>query len=335
MHDALESVVPPDSCPLCHFTNKCTYKESHSDEATRQRYDLYECGACRAQFWMPLKNPGAEWYEHDARYAGANADPPREPYWTHRKTISYLRGKVGKVLDIGCGTGNFLSWAKHNGWDVHGIDFDANAVRAAKTIFGLTQVEQSGLEEYYSKNPDSYGTIDLITFFDVFEHIDNHNEFAMHVRTLLRDGGYAAMCMPYRNGSRFMQSKDLPPRHLTRWDRLSLKAFWEQRGFRVLYLRRKRTEFHHIVVKYRHKWGSGLSFGLVDKVKQSVQKGSDINKAAAPQRWPWRVQAARLLAKAKDFALFGIPAFAYWFVSQFSEDKYDGLYAIIQKTDQK
>lgn len=330
MLDTHKRVAPPDRCPLCQAAPEYAHQETYLD-ATTGRYDLYECHACKAQFWAPLKNPGAQWYEHDARYAGANADPPREPYWTHRKVISYLHGRTGKVLDIGCGTGNFLSWAKRNDWDVHGIDFDGNAVRAAKEVFDLPHVEQCSLKEYCEKYPEYAGTFDLVTFFDVFEHIDDHNEFAQRVYSLLRDGGFAAMSMPYRKGSRFIQNKDLPPRHLTRWDRGSLSDFWERHGFRVVYLKRKRTEFHHLVVKFRHKWGRSLSFGLVDKVKSGI-KSSGAQNGGTSARVPLRVRATHLLAKIKDVILFGIPALAYWSITQFSEDKYDGLYAIIEKT---
>ena len=156
----------PSSCPLCAGQAKFSHQETHYDREVR--YDLYECSSCGAQFWMPLKNPGADWYEHDARYAGGNDDPPREPYWTHRKAVSFLKGKEGKVLDVGCGTGNFLSWAKENGWDVYGIDFDGNAVRAAREVFELPNVEQASLGEYIAAHPDYAGSFDLVGFFDVF-----------------------------------------------------------------------------------------------------------------------------------------------------------------------
>ena len=320
-------IPAPESCPLCTRRAIFGHKETHYDQGAR--YDLYECSLCRAQFWMPLKNPGAEWYEHDARYSGANDDPPREPYWTHRKVISFLKGREGKVLDIGCGTGNFLSWAKENGWDAYGIDFDGNAVRAAKEIFGLPNVEQNSIEQYVANHRDYLGSFDLIGFFDVFEHLDNHNEFAEQVKLLLRAGGYVAMSMPYRNGSRFMQKGDEPPRHLTRWDAQSLATFWERHGFEIAYIKPMRIPLYRVVIKFRHKWGRSFSMGLVDKAKRVVQTTNPEIKRK--KSVPPFVRLVHALAKTKDFTLFGIPAFFYWLSLQPSHNRYDGLYAIMRK----
>jgi hypothetical protein len=167
---------------------------------------------------------------------------------------------------------------------------------------------------------------DLITFFDVLEHIDNHNEFMESVHNLLATRGYIAMSMPYRKHAEWLMPLDLPPRHLTRWDRKSLKRFLEARGFKVVYMTRRTEGIWNIVIRLRFKYGKKLSFGAV----RAVQKGINDNSAIRGNR-TFLVQLVHLLAKIKDGIFFGIPAVFIWLAMLLSPRRYVTLYAIAQK----
>ena len=227
----------PTACPVCDSSVPLTLRGEHA--VLDQTYRCFACSTCMVEFWWPLKNPGATWYEHDERYAGRNEDPILEPNWNHTKIISFLKPMRGRVLDVGCGVGNFLAHAQSQGWEPHGIDFDRDAIEAGKRTFDLKDLEVSDVAEYRAMH--SGEQFDLITFFDVIEHIDNHGKFFEHVRALLVPRGYIAMSMPYRHHANFLMPGDLPPRHLTRWDRRSLTNFLERQDFEVCYLGR-RTE---------------------------------------------------------------------------------------------
>lgn len=295
-------------------------------------YSLNECSMCGAQYWIPFKNPGSEWYEKDERYKNANTDSITDTTWSHRKIISFLAPLKGRVFDIGCGTGNFLRWAKLNGWDVAGIDFDSNAINSAKINFQLSNIELSTLRDYASRHKSEGLKYDLITFFDVFEHIDDHRDFLEQVRELLIPGGYIAMSMPYRLGARWLQSNDLPPRHLTRWDERSLGNFLEQMGFNVKYIKLIPAPFFFIVMKLRFKYGNLFSFGLVNKIKNSRNTRSEegnLSKNLANN--DLRIKIVHNLAKIKDIAIFGIPALLIWLSMLFTKKRYTTLFMIASK----
>ena len=80
-------------CPLCLTLFNGIQKTTHEDSGIV--YTLWECTKCSAQFWDPLKNPGAGWYERDERYANRNLDPILKPNKKHIDTIEYLKGKCG------------------------------------------------------------------------------------------------------------------------------------------------------------------------------------------------------------------------------------------------
>ncbi len=313
----------PNVCPLCQGSHLDVRQENYVDPQSRTSYTLYECGACAGQFWWPLKNPGAHWYEHDVRYADRNQDPIREPNWNHKKVISFLKPLTGKVLDVGCGVGNFLAWADKNGWQSTGIDFDQDAIEAGKRMFGLTDLQIADVGEYAKQNLGKQ--FDLITFFDVLEHVDNHNEFIDHIRGLLKDGGYIAMSMPYRGHAEWLMTGDLPPRHLTRWDRGSLKTFLEARGFEVVYITRRSEGLRYLILKMRFRFGRRTSFGLVRKIKTST------GATTVTEQKTSAIRIAEILAKIKDAVLFGLPAIVVWLVMLPSRKRYITLYAIARK----
>lgn len=313
-----------ERCPVCGNGAGRPLLRSHRDGGTL--YRLFACGACSIQYWQPFKNPGAEWYGHDERYAGRNQDPLLEPTDKHRETISLLAPRTGRVLDVGCGTGNFLYYARSKGWHVRGIDFDKDAIETGKNVFKIEGLEVADLGEF--KRRHSEEQFDLITFFDVIEHIDDHREFMEEVRTLLKPGGYIAMTMPYRKHAAWLNPKDLPPRHLTMWDRMALRTFLLREGFEVVHMARKTEGLGFIVLKLRFRYGQWFSFGAVDTIKRAVRKGGGIEVGSRAEK---TIRAAKILARIKDAVLFGIPAICIWLCMLPSPKRYVTLFCIARK----
>src|SRR6266853_133756 len=93
-------------CPACKETSR---------EAAIERYgshELFGCGACGLQFWEPRRMPDACWYEQ--MYGGRDENLlPLEP--GHKYFLADpLAARGGELLDIGCGTVNFLAAAQGN-----------------------------------------------------------------------------------------------------------------------------------------------------------------------------------------------------------------------------
>ncbi|MDP3645511.1 MAG: class I SAM-dependent methyltransferase [bacterium] len=320
----------PTSCPLCNAQEPKATGRTHVSASAQgsgearggtTTYTQYGCGTCLVQFWWPLKNPGAEWYRTNEKYGTRNADPVWNANTNHKKTLSFLQGHKGSVLDVGCGIGNFLSLAKEKGWKISGIDFDPDAVDAAKRVTHVDDFETTDVVTYMARHPER--RFELITFFDVLEHVDNHNEFMASVQSLLKPGGHIAMSMPYRKHARWLMKADLPPMHLTCWDRESLKRFLKVHGFDVVYMRRSSEGIWPIVMKLRFKYGNWSSLGAVN-----VARRASGNTITSPRKRPGLVRAVHLLAKTKDAVLFGIPAFFIWLVMLPTPKRYIDLFAI-------
>lgn len=318
-------------CEFCDLGKEVVLLEKYTVDGSQ--YTLYECQTCKVQWWSPMKNPGAEWYENDFKSAHRNFDPILKPNVKHKDTIIFFDDRVGRVLDIGCGVGNFLALANKKGWECWGIDFDRDSVVTAHNTFGLENVEASDLTTFIKRNPSE--KFDLVTFFDVFEHIDNHVEFLSQVQLLLKQDGYIALSVPYRHGWRYLMPHDLPPRHLTRWDDKSISSFLHRNGFTVKKVWKYPVSWHFLVMKMRWKYGRFATFGLVKKAKQKTyERTVSQKKQVLPARRP-SIRILHALAKTKDFLLFGVPAAILWVVLRLTDKRHTDFYLVAQKNDDK
>ena len=93
------------------------------------------------------------------------------------------------ILDIGCYTGTLISSLAQSGFqDVHGIDVDHSAVERGKTLY--PQIESRILEYSGATLPFPSESFDVVTMFDVIEHIPEVDKFlSREVWRVLKKGG--------------------------------------------------------------------------------------------------------------------------------------------------
>ncbi len=99
-------------------------------------------------------------------------------------------GQVSGILDVGCGTGANLEMLANYG-ATKGVDVSDEALSFCKKR-GLTNVEK-GLAESL---PFEDGIFDLVTAFDVVEHLDDDVKGLREMRRVLNDNGKALFFVP-------------------------------------------------------------------------------------------------------------------------------------------
>ena len=107
--------------------------------------------------------------------------------------------KTNNIIDLGCSNGLFLQCAKERGWNVYGTEFAEECIeycmRKGITVF---KSDQLPTELFNIK-------FDIVTSFEVIEHINNPNEEMELVTSLLRSGGIFYFTTPNFNSiSRFI-----------------------------------------------------------------------------------------------------------------------------------
>src|SRR5258706_6229614 len=209
-------------CPACGATSRKAAGEKYG------RYKLFGCAGCRLQFWEPREMPDAQWYEQ--MYGGRDEKLlPLEPGHKYFLTDpqAYRRGEL---LDIGCGTGNFLAAARDRGYGVTGIELDRNAARFAKERIGLQRVFPLTIAEFAERHAGEQ--FDVVTFFEVLEHQAAPVEFLQKVKTCVRPGGIIELSVA--NRERWLTGPDVldyPPNHFLRWNATALSKFLSEQGF--------------------------------------------------------------------------------------------------------
>ena len=117
----------------------------------------------------------------------------------------------GKLIEIGCGAGNFLVRAADRGFDVTGLEYSPYAAeRARKNLNGRGQV----LVGEVSSLAGQHNVFDVCVLCDVIEHVRHPDEFVRDILRLLRPGGVLLVVTPSLDswsarflGSRWMEYK--------------------------------------------------------------------------------------------------------------------------------
>ncbi|HEY1589422.1 MAG TPA: class I SAM-dependent methyltransferase [Rhodanobacter sp.] len=143
-----------------------------------------------------------------------------------------------RLLDIGCGNGDFLINARDAGWDVAGVDPDPRAVAAARQR-GL-EVGTGSIELF----ADVSNCFDAITLSHVLEHLHDPVSFIRAVHRLLKADGVLFVDTPNidsrgaRRWGRNWRGLETP-RHLVLFSRTGLIGMLQAGGFGSIETKRR------------------------------------------------------------------------------------------------
>ncbi|WP_428108751.1 class I SAM-dependent methyltransferase [Caldisericum sp.] len=251
------------------------YKEVYVSPYNNQEYKRYECPNCDLHWWEPLKII-PEFYESEFidAYIGFHTVQREKLGVNHEPFFKYFPKNVrGRLLDIGCGDGVFLRYAKGAGFEVWGIDFDSKSVEVARKGVGVDTIYVMSLEEFYDFAKKKGLKFDVITFFEVLEHQDKPREFLDLVKYLLKDGGYIAGSVPNRE-SYFWQELnqkyshgDFPPNHFLRFSDVALRKCLEIAEFDDVRIYKLDFTFEELYPSFVEK----KIFGNIDSLKVKLK----------------------------------------------------------------
>jgi len=131
------------------------------------------------------------------------------------KQIEKIKPKKGKILDIGCAAGFFLKVAKDKGWDTTGLEISEFAAKYGREKFGL-EIKTGNLDTIdFEQN-----YFDVITAWDVIEHVSDPRSFIQKIHLLLKDEGLLVLGTPnYDSLARKIKKSGWnhlrPPEHLS------------------------------------------------------------------------------------------------------------------------
>jgi 2-polyprenyl-3-methyl-5-hydroxy-6-metoxy-1,4-benzoquinol methylase len=186
-HPSSPTNTMPLSCILCGDTNSTSC-------FTECNHTLRRCSSCGHTYSSYTTN------QHYDGYFGEEIDPAGMFWWdgAHRAMYTAFRRKFldnrgGNLLDIGCGLGYFVKFvADTPGWNAVGCELSAAAVRFSNAQLRLPNVFAGSVEAL--DFPESH--FDVITLWDVIEHLTDPRPVLRAALRLLKPGGVLFLHTP-------------------------------------------------------------------------------------------------------------------------------------------
>ena len=208
--------------------------------AFTEEYGIYRilmCKDCRLSFTDPMQAGDRTFYKGCIVYERTDSvtisEHSRSAAKKSNRRLLGLIPKEGRVLDIGCGLGVFVKYALEQGYDAYGVDFNDEHIHLGQKVLGLGERLILGdVKDLHNRNCFSK-SFDLITLFEVIEHVEDPGQLIKSTYKMLSKGGLLAISCP--NEARWQPTgrvfADYPPHHLTRWRPDTLRSFLGNHGF--------------------------------------------------------------------------------------------------------
>ncbi|MEE2887098.1 MAG: class I SAM-dependent methyltransferase [Planctomycetota bacterium] len=167
-------------------------------------YRVLRCAGCSLVYVTPRHNDDAlhklygedYWNSNSPKTRGYACYAEEEPLYlrTFRRRLELVRAYIPqgsiRVLDIGCAAGFFLRVMKEEGHDVRGVEVSADIASLAIEHLGAENIHVGFLQQLAPQHPGfEPGSFDLVTMWDVIEHVPNPQDLLEQARRLLKPDG--------------------------------------------------------------------------------------------------------------------------------------------------
>jgi SAM-dependent methyltransferase len=225
----------PEACPICgsgHVVDLLAAPDRF--HLRNEIYRLVRCSSCNIVWQTSPPTPAEMWRHYTQDYhraiAAAGEGSATRRWKDQVKLISrYKHG--GAILDLGCSSGGFLSTMKGTAWELYGIEMEESTAERARATTGASVFVGDAVDA-----PFLPASFDVVTCFDVLEHVYSPRQFLTKVLEWLKPGGIFYAMMPNidaweaRLFGTHWYGLELP-RHLFHFSPTSLKYLMTDLGF--------------------------------------------------------------------------------------------------------
>ena len=215
-------------CPIC-LNTKLSYLKDY------EKLYLLKCAKCNFIFDQRVPS-SKELNDCYSIYSYSTLRPvSKETINSFNKLLDYFEKyrDTGNILDIGCGQGDFLFEARKRNWNVYGSEYSQAATDLC---------EKRGIKMYkghLTKNIFDNIKFDVISSFEVIEHINNPNDFMSLINHKLQENGLVYCTTPNFNSllRNFEKDKFMMiayPEHISFYTKHSIKYLGMKNNFKSL-----------------------------------------------------------------------------------------------------
>ena len=221
-----------DKCPWCQSEKAHKHLSLKDYFLTQEPFEIMVCEDCGLLYTTPKPSDeklgdyykSDEYYSHQENKKGFIPrvyEAVKSVNLKHKIAIATQGKEPGRLLDIGCGVGDFLHFAEQNGWQCTGAEPSEDAASIAKKRIKAEIMLPKDLE----KLPDE--SFDVITMWHVLEHVSDLQWQVNQLNRLLKKGGRLVIALPNFRSYDAQYYKDKwaaydVPRHLNHFSQDSI-----------------------------------------------------------------------------------------------------------------
>jgi len=156
--------------------------------------------------------------------------------------------KTRRILDVGCGTGVFLHIARKNEWEVYGTELFKQGAEYAKEAYNI-DIFQGELKGVNFAN----SFFDVVTLFEVIEHLQNPLEYLKEIFRILRKGGFLFLTTPNLSSLNFLIRREkwcvvTPSSHIYYFTATTIRKILGLAGFKILELKVRGFNLTNLII---------------------------------------------------------------------------------------
>ena len=229
-----------NKCPWCQSEKAHKHLSLKDYFLTQEPFEIMVCEECGLLYTTPkpFDEKIGDYYKSDEYYSHQENkkgfiprvyEAVKSVNLKHKIAIATQGKEPGRLLDIGCGVGDFLHFAEQNGWQCTGAEPSDDASSIAKKRIKAEIMLPKDLE----KLPDE--SFDVITMWHVLEHVSDLQWQVNQLNRLLKKGGRLVIALPNFRSYDAQYYKDKwaaydVPRHLNHFSQDSIAKIFNING---------------------------------------------------------------------------------------------------------
>ena len=236
---AQESV---NTCPICKGDAFDPFTDCIDFTTSKEEFSIVRCKTCNFLITSPRpdSNSIGKYYQSENYISHTNSSKNlidkvykivRSFALRWKLNLIQSQNPTGRILDYGCGTGEFLNTCKRANWECSGVEPSVAAREKAAQLTNLTIAES--LDKIRDTN------FNVITLWHVLEHVENLNEKLSEIKSHLAEGGTIFIAVPNHESrdakiyNSYWAGYDVP-RHLWHFSQASMNMFLKLHGLTVI-----------------------------------------------------------------------------------------------------
>lgn len=232
IQDKTKDIFAEIRCIVCGNRDKSRFNKKYFKE----NCIVVECQNCSFHFIPPYFRKAIDYTAYKSDEAGKEVAKADVWLKIQRNLLRYrlIRKykKAGNLFDIGCGFGHFLLTGKQLGYNVTGVEMSRANLEYIRNNLDIDVMGKNFLDVKEDKK------YDIMTLWDVLEHIDDADKIIAKVSVMLKPNGYIFIQVPQIDSffARTLKDKwwEMGLDHVNYFSHKTIKLLFEKYGIEVV-----------------------------------------------------------------------------------------------------